>query len=95
MLDLGRAIWAKATLDFAVESAARCAAVNAIQCGSVPNVKSFAVAEAAGLAVTASAFTVTTPACGIKVSASLPFPLVVPWLLSSSLTLTASACYPD
>ena len=94
IVDMGRLIWTQTTLDRAVEAAARCGAVNAIQCGTVPQVQSYAVGEAYGLTIQTSDFAVSTQACGVEVKASYPFTLVIPWIARSELTLSATACYP-
>jgi Flp pilus assembly protein TadG len=94
LIEFGRAIWTQATLDYAVQAAARCAAVDLLTCGSVAQTQDYAISKAPGLSLTASVFTVTTPACGIQVAASLPFDVLVPALLPYSRTLTATACFP-
>jgi Flp pilus assembly protein TadG len=94
LMEFGRAIWTQATLDYAVESAARCGAINASLCGDAAQTQSYAVARAVGLTLTEATFTVTTPACGMQVSASLPLQFIAPGLLPYTITLTASACYP-
>jgi hypothetical protein len=68
--------------------------VNVIDCGTAPQVQSFAVGEAYGLTIQASDFTVSTPACGVTVAANYPFKLIIPWVSRTDLSLTATACYP-
>lgn len=94
LIEFGRAIWTRATLDYAVQAAARCAAVDPLTCGSVAQTQEYATTKAPGLALPASVFTVTTPACGVQVMASLTFDFLVPALLPYSQTLTATACFP-
>jgi Flp pilus assembly protein TadG len=98
LMDTGRLIWSYATLSRAVEAAARCAAVNTTQCGTVGQIKTFAVAEAWGMTIDTTAFTVSTPACGIQVNGSYGFEFVMPGLNvvvpAGTVTLSASACYP-
>ena len=94
IIDVGRLLWNQTTLDRAVEAAARCAAINATLCGTAVQIQAYAVDQAFGLNVTAATFTVSKPACGQTVEASMPFQLVIPWLASSTLTLTATGCYP-
>jgi Flp pilus assembly protein TadG len=94
IIDAGRVIWTVTTLNHAVESAARCGAVDAVTCKSPTNIQAYAVTQAYGVAVNASAFTATTTSCGMNVVASLPFTFVVPWIGRSQITLSASACYP-
>lgn len=94
IVDMGRLIWTQTTLDRAVEAAARCGAINEIQCGTAAQVQSYAVGEAYGLTVETSAFTVSTQACGVEVVANYAFQLVIPWVARTELPLKATACYP-
>jgi Flp pilus assembly protein TadG len=96
LIEFGRAIWTQATLDHAVQAAARCAAVDPLTCGTVAQIQQYATAKAPGLTLPASTFTVTTPrpACGVQVTASLAFDFLVPELLPYSQTLNARACFP-
>ena len=94
LVEFGRAIWTQATLDYAVQAAARCAAVDPLTCGSLAQTQQYATTKAPGLSLPASVFSVTTPACGVQVAASLAFDFLVPALLPYSQTLTATACFP-
>jgi Flp pilus assembly protein TadG len=94
LMEFGRAIWTQATLDYAVEAAARCGAINTVLCASSSDTQSYAASRAVGLTLNPAIFTVTPAACGMQVSATLPFALVAPSLLPFSITLTSSACYP-
>ena len=97
-MDVSRLIWTYATLHRSVEAAARCGAIGACTAGQVA---ARAVTEAWGLSVTAGTFTVTTPACGMQVTANHDFPLLIPWIggtrpgaAPNTITLTVSSCYP-
>ncbi len=92
-VDLGRLLWTSATLARATEAAARCGVVNTTACGSTSQIQQDAVAEAWGLTVTSSAFTVSTQSCGLSVSASYSFTFFTPGL--SSVTLNPAACFPQ
>ena len=96
LIEFARAIWTQTTLDYAVEAAARCAAVDTITCGTVVEIQNYAAARAPGLSFAdpTSAFSVTRPSCGVQVTASLPFDFLVPALLPYSATLSARACFP-
>jgi Flp pilus assembly protein TadG len=94
IIDVGRLLWTQTTLDRAVEAASRCAAIDTTSCGTAAQIQAFAVQEAYGLQITATAFTSGTTGCTSGVSASVPFVLIIPWLSTTSLTLTAKACYP-
>jgi Flp pilus assembly protein TadG len=94
LMDVGRLIWTQTTLDRAVESAARCAAVNTVSCGSTSATQTYAAGQAFGLAVATAVFTATTATCGANVSVTMPFAFIIPWLTTANITLDASACYP-
>ena len=102
VMDMGRLLWTYTTLHRATESAARCAAIKAASCTTFGATQNFAVAEAWGLIVNASAFTVSNQPCGVRVVANYTFGFVIPWLsavppfgASNSTLLTATACYPS
>ena len=98
IIDVSRLLWTYTILNRAVEAAARCGAINTIECGTTAQVQNRAVAEAWGLNVTASAFTVSKPACGLRVVAAYDFVFAIPALAGASplgtVTLGPAACYP-
>jgi Flp pilus assembly protein TadG len=96
LAEFARAIWTQATLDYAVEAAARCAAVDTNTCGTDVNIQNYAADKAPGLSFAdpATTFGVTRPSCGVQVTATLPFTFLVPALLPYSPTLSAHACFP-
>ena len=94
LAEFGRAIWTKATLNYAVEAAARCSVVDANLFGSAGQTQSYAASRAAGLSIPASLFTVSTAGCGTQVSVTVPFEFVAQGMLPYTLSLTATACYP-
>jgi Flp pilus assembly protein TadG len=89
-------------LVFAVQSAARCAAVNTTTCGGatqptqIAAVKTYAVSQAWALNLTAANFTVTPgAACGWQVSGTYPFTFVLPFAAGNpTYNITANACFP-
>ncbi|HYC13069.1 MAG TPA: TadE family protein [Stellaceae bacterium] len=93
IMEFGRLMWTKSALNYAVEEAARCAAINTSTCGTQSQVQSFAASHS-GQTFAASVFALSTPACGTQVSASYPFQFIVP-LVNFSVTLQASYCYPS
>jgi Flp pilus assembly protein TadG len=102
IMDVGRLLWTYGTLHRASESAARCAAIGATSCATFSATQSFAAAEAWGLIIASSAFTVSNQACGVQVVANYSFDFVIPWFSvvapfgsSNSIPLTATACYPS
>lgn len=101
IMECGRLYWTYTTLARATEAAARCGAVNTTLCFTASQIQAYAVTQAVGLTVTASMFTATTASCGVQVSASMPFTLLIPWVTTGTpsgsfnlLTLNPVACYP-
>jgi Flp pilus assembly protein TadG len=98
--DVGDAIWTQGLLDYAVEQAARCAAVNTATCGTDSEIESYAATQTVPLSLPSSTFTATTAACGFQVTASYTFlffgtfPYQNNPILPNSVTLTSSSCYP-
>ena len=92
--DMADLAWNQASIDFAVDAAARCAAIDSSDCGTTAQIQSYAAAHAYALNLPSSRFLATAPACGAQVSASVPFSFVTPWVAPQQITLTASACYP-
>ena len=93
IVEFGRLLWTQSALHFAVEEAARCAAVDATNCATATQVQNFAVSRAAGLGLTNAVFSLTTPACGNQVSATYAFPFVLANMFPN-VTLTARSCFP-
>jgi Flp pilus assembly protein TadG len=100
IMDTGRLIWTYTTINRAAEAAARCAAVDAVLCGTSAATQNYAVTQAYGLTIATSAFTPSTAACGSRVAATYTFQFIIPWLggspygASNSVALNATACYP-
>lgn len=97
IMETGRLYRLWDTVHFAVVEAARCASVNATVCGTSAQIATYAAGNAIGLALptgktAAQVFTVSTAACGTKVTASWPFQYVAVGLFPYSVTVTASAC---
>jgi Flp pilus assembly protein TadG len=98
--EFGRALWTQSALQYAVEAAARCAAVNAANC--TPDVATFASNQVYGMSIPSSEFTYTASAsCGItgytdgaQVTASHVFDPIVSDLVPLSVTLSAKSCHP-
>lgn len=94
IFEFGRALWAQSALQYAVQLAARCGAVDVTTCSTPGDVISYAVAESQPLTVPDGDFNASTQSCGSSVSVSYPFSFVVPNLFPYSITLFAQACYP-
>src|SRR5262249_57738689 len=93
IMEFGRLMWTKNALNFAVEDAARCAAINSTLCGTQSLMQSYAT-NRSGYAFPTADFTLSTPSCGTQVSATYPFTLLVP-MVTYSVSLTSSYCYPS
>lgn len=92
-IQVGLLCWAQLALQQGSEAAARCASINKTVCGSTSQIQSYASAQSYGLAPGASAFTVSTQACGKRVQASYAPPFLSGFVVPS-MTLKASACFP-
>jgi len=72
--EFGRALWTQTALQFAVEAAARCAAVSPSLCknsGGTIDVPGYAATQAFGLSIPSSAFSYTQNAvCGVASSST-------------------------
>jgi Flp pilus assembly protein TadG len=93
-IEAGWMLWTSSTLDFAVEEAARCGAVDSNNCGTTSNIQAVAASKAMGLSMAAGDFTVTTPACGKQVSATYVFNFLVPFGSNFTVSIPAQSCYP-
>jgi Flp pilus assembly protein TadG len=99
IVNSGMLLWTQISLQHGAEMAARCASVSETRCGSDADIKSYAADQARAPNVRPDTFTVSTPACGVQVSASHRYDIFgfVKWgdapLLS--ITLPAQACFPS
>jgi Flp pilus assembly protein TadG len=94
LMQLGAMAWTQAALNYAVQDAARCAAVRPDLCGAAADVQAYAAARLTGMNVKASAFTVSQLACGQDVRAQVSFDFVNSPFWTARPTLTAEACHP-
>ncbi|WP_229667154.1 TadE/TadG family type IV pilus assembly protein [Sphingopyxis bauzanensis] len=99
IIEFGRAMWMRNTMQSVVENAARCYALDREElttrpCSTQANVESYAATAAnnAGVdSLTASNFEASSPACGRRVTATYQFQAIVP-IVPLNVTLTANAC---
>lgn len=102
IVELGRALWTQTSLQYAVEAAARCAAVTPSSCGTASAVTAYAASKVYGLSVPSSDFSYSTSgSCGSssngkQVSATYTFRTVVGAMIPqlASVTLSAKSCHP-
>ncbi len=94
IIEFSRLIWTQSALQFAVERAARCAAVNPSTCGTPDQIATYAASQMLAPGIASSAFSYAAVTCGSKVSATAGFTFIATGLLPPALTLTAQSCYP-
>ncbi len=94
IMEVGRGMWIQNSLQFAVEAAARCAAIDSLNCGTDAGIQAVAVSAAAGTDATSANFTVATASCGKQVSATYNFSGNIPGVDSFAPVLRASSCFP-
>jgi Flp pilus assembly protein TadG len=98
IVEFGRLMWTHAALQFAVEAAARCYAIDTT-CTSASAAQTYASQQIFGLTVASSAFLASNGAgtsCGgyqVQVS-DYPFSFIVPALFPWTITLNAQSCHP-
>ncbi len=90
-ISVGIAFSAITQMHFAAEKAARCLAVDVA--GNCPDVDAYAKSLYNGPGVTGLTFAASTPACGKQVVASGSYQFITGFQ-STSLNLSATACYP-
>jgi Flp pilus assembly protein TadG len=98
IVEFGRLMWTHASLQFAVEAAARCYAIDT-SCTSASAAQTYASQQVIGMTVASSAFLASNGAgtsCGgyeVQVS-DYPFSFIVPTLFPWTITLNAQSCHP-
>jgi TadE-like protein len=98
--ETSRIMWTQAAINMAVEDAARDSSVKsaggvcAANDSAGVSIADYAASRAWGLSIPSGDFSLSTPVCGCKVSASVPFNPIVPRLIPYNITLTANACFP-
>lgn len=89
----GMMVWTQLGLEHAVESAARCAAVNTSTCKDATTIQNYAKTQAYGLNVPATAFASSTVSCGVQVTASYTYYFLSRQFSAASVGLNAQACF--
>jgi Flp pilus assembly protein TadG len=92
LIQVAGLVLTQSTLSYAVEEASRCAAVRPDICGTPDQIQTYAASLTSGLDVPASAFSVTTDACGQRIRAQATYTFLVSDLLPTPPTLTADVC---
>jgi Flp pilus assembly protein TadG len=93
---LALTLWTENSIQYAVEQAARCAAVDTTECGTVAAVQSATVGWAGGIPITAADITVNLAAsCAAGESGkSVAIRHTISAFAFVSVTTVAEACYP-
>jgi Flp pilus assembly protein TadG len=94
VLGTGLLFWAQLGLQHGVEMAARCASVDRDVCGATGDIQNYAAAQSSGLNPPPSVFSVSSPPCGVQVTASYSVAAISSIWNVPPLTLTARSCYP-
>jgi Flp pilus assembly protein TadG len=95
LCEFGRAMWTQATLDYAVQTAARCGALGPVGCTTPAEIQTYAVGAAPTIPVTSANFTVTTPSCGVQVSTTYSYSFILTVFFPYSMTMAATSCFPN
>jgi uncharacterized membrane protein len=95
-IEVAMMLWTQGSLQYAVETAARCASVDPTDCGSPNAITAYALANYFGLAPPGGAnpFTYSATGCGHTVTGSYTYALGIPFVAAYSVPLSATACYP-
>ena len=91
IVKVGDVVWIQNVLNYSVEEAARCGAVNPTVCATPGQIQSYA-ASAAGSGISAT-YVASSQSCGSDVTASYTAAVSAPFL-TFSIPLSAHACYP-
>jgi Flp pilus assembly protein TadG len=90
----GQLLYSASSLRYAVEAAARCAAVNTTICTSTGSTQTYAAGKYFGPGSPTPAFVASSAACGQTVSGTVTYTLNT-GVTSISIPLSASACFND
>ncbi|THD80526.1 MAG: pilus assembly protein [Phenylobacterium sp.] len=96
VMEIGRAFWSQAALNFVVQQVARCEVVSPTNphCDSAADIKTYAATALPSVNLSSATFTVTAnPACGTQVTAAVPYGFLAWKLGKSPLTMSAQACH--
>ena len=93
-VELSRYLGAQNDLQYAVEYASRCAAVDQIKCGTASGTQAYAASMASQSGINPNDFTVATQSCGYNVSVNYTMTSVIPGLLPFNPSISASSCHP-
>lgn len=95
VINIAMVLWTLGGMQYAAETAARCAAVGSSSCTTASAIQTYALNRYAGLSLGATnPFSYSATGCGHTVTASYTYSLVIPLIGTYSLPLSAAACSP-
>ena len=95
IVNISIVLWTLASLHYAAQTAARCAAVGSTGCTSTSAVQSYALSQYFGRPLGGSnPFVYSATGCGHTVTASYSYSLVIPLIGTYSVPLSTTACSP-
>ena len=94
LMQLGCMAWTQVALNYAVQEAARCAAVRTDVCGTSSAIQTYAASQTLGLNIPASVFQAQLgQGCGTDVRANLAYNFIVSPFSQPTANLTAEVCH--
>lgn len=94
IVEAGIALWTQYGLQYGVEAAARCATVDAVDCGNASDIAQYASNNSLGVSPPTSTFTVADAACGNQIRATYAYTFFTGYFGTPSITLNAQSCFP-
>jgi TadE-like protein len=93
IINIAMMLWTMASLHYAAETAARCAAVAAAGCTDTTSIQSYALSHYFGLSLGGTnPFVYAAAGCGNTVTATYNYSLVIPLVGTFPVPLSATAC---
>jgi Flp pilus assembly protein TadG len=95
IINVAMVLWTFGSLHYAVETAARCAAVGASNCTTASGIQTYALNQYSGQSLGGTnPFVYSATGCGNTVTASYTYSLVILFIATYSVPLSATACSP-
>jgi hypothetical protein len=93
IVNIAMMLWTMGSLQYAAETAARCAAVGAAGCTDAASIESYALSHYFGLPLGGTnPFAYATAGCGKTVTANYAYSLVIPMIGTFPVPMSATAC---
>ena len=95
IVNTGIVLWTMASLHYAAETSARCAAVGSTGCTDASSIMSYALDHYFGVSLGGTnPFSYSATGCGHTVTAFYTYSLVIPMVGTYPLSLSTTACSP-